>query len=457
MTTDSAAAAAARELRARLGPARVLVRGPGYDQARRLWNGAVDHRPGLIVRPGTPAEVQAAVLTARRYCLPVSVRGGGHDWAGRAIRPDGLVIDLTGMRQVVVDAEARTATVGGGATARAVIAVAARHDLVAVTGTCGSVGLAGLTSVGGYGPLTGRFGLALDNLHGAEVVLADGRLVIADASHEPELFWAIRGGGGNFGVLTSLHIRLRPLRRLLAGFIVFPWGQAAAVWQGLSSVLADAPDELTVQSGIRTGPDGSPWMFLFPVWSGAPARGEKAIEELLRLGPPLLSHIVPRTYSELLGQFDASVADGRHYAIRTRSVTAFTPEVIAALAEAGSALTSRRSLVSTHHFHGAATRVPLDATAFGIRHAHFTFEIVAGWEPHDPQGTRHRAWADSLSAMLAPHALPGGYPGLLGPNDHDQIAHAYGPNDARLRAAKARYDPYGIFAATPRARWQDAA
>ena len=159
----------------------------------------------------------------------------------------------------------------------------------------------------------------------------------------------------------------------------------------------------------------------------------------------------------MLGQFDAGTADGRHYAIRTRSVAGFTPQVTAALAAAGSAMTSRRSLVSVHHFHGAAARVPRDATAFGIRHDHFTFEIVAAWEPHDTQRARHRAWADSLSAMLAPHALPGGYPGLLRPDDHDQIAHAYGPNDARLRAAKARYDPYGIFAATPVAQWPDAA
>jgi FAD/FMN-containing dehydrogenase len=455
MSTDSAAAAAARDLRARLGADRVRVRGPAYDRARRVWNGAVDHRPALIVRPGTPAGVQTAVLTARTYDLPISVRGSGHDWAGRAMRPGGLVIDLAGMRQVTVNAGARIAAVAGGATARPVVAAAAPHDLVAATATCGGVGLAGLTSVGGYGPLTGRFGLALDNLLGAEVVLADGRLVTADAAHEPGLFWAIRGGGGNFGVLTRLRIRLHPLRRLLAGFIVFPWDQAAGVWQALRSVLAGAPDELTVQSGIRTGPDASPWMFLSAAWSGEPAHGEKAIEELLRLGTPLLSHIVPRSYSQLPGQFDASIADGRHYAIRTRSVTAFTPEVVAALAEAGSALTSRLSLVSTHHFHGAAALVPADATAFGLRHEHFTFEIVAAWEPHDARGARHRAWADSLSARLAPHALPGGYPGLLGPDDHDQIAHAYGPNDARLRAAKARYDPDGIFAATPGARWRD--
>ena len=453
MKTESAA----RDLRVRLGPDRVLVRGPAYDQARKLWNGAVDYWPALIVRPGTPAEVQAAVLTARMYDLPISVRGGGHDWAGRAIRPGGLVIDLTGMRRVAVNAGAEIATVGGGATAREVVTAAGPHDLVAATATCGGVGLAGLTSVGGYGPLTGRFGLALDNLLGAEVVLADGRLVTVDATREPELFWAIRGGGANFGVLTSLRVRLHPLRRLLAGFIVFPWAQAADVWQRLNMVLSGAPDELTVRSGILTGPHGSPRMFVFPAWSGEPAQGERAIGELLRLGTPLLSHIIPLTYSQLLGLFDGSTADGHHYAIRTRSVAAFTPEVTAALTEAGSSPTSRLSLVSIHHFHGAAARVPRDATAFAIRQQHILFEIVAAWEPHEAQGARHRAWADSLSARLAPYALPGGYPGLLGPDDHDQIAHAYGPNDARLRAAKARYDPCEIFAATPGAQWQDAA
>jgi Berberine and berberine like len=159
----------------------------------------------------------------------------------------------------------------------------------------------------------------------------------------------------------------------------------------------------------------------------------------------------------LLDLFEASVANGRHYAVRTRSVAAFTPDVITALTEAAPAVTSHLSLVSIHHFHGAAARVPRGATAFWLRQKHFTVEIVAAWQPDDDGGARHRAWADSLSAALEPHALPGGYPGLLGPDDHDQIAHAYGSNDARLRAAKARYDPYGIFAATPGARWQDAA
>ena len=187
-------------------------------------------------------------------------------------------------------------------------------------------------------------------------------------------------------------------------------------------------------------------MFLFPTWSGDQAPGEKAIDELLRLGTPLISQVAPMTYPDILGLFDPSIVDGRHYVIRTRSVADFTPDVISALAEAGPAVTSPLSIVSTHHFHGAAERVPPDATAFGIRRRHFTFEIVAAWEP---DGARHRAWADPFSTALAPHALPGGYPGLLGPNDRDQIAHAYGQNAARLGAAKAHFDPDGVFSATP--------
>jgi hypothetical protein len=431
----------------------VLVPGVSYDQARQIWNGAVDHRPALIVRPRTPAEVQAGVLTARNHHLPLSVRGGGHDWAGRALRRGGLVIDLTGMRQVAVTAEVRIATAGGGATAREVIAPGVPHGLVAATGSCGGVGMAGLTLTGGYGPLSGRFGLALDNLLGAEVVLADGRLVTADLAHEPELFWAIRGGGGNFGALTSMRIRLHSLRHLVAGFIMFPWAQAASVWEGLSAVLADAPDELTVQSGMLPGPDGGPLMFLSPAWSGGRVPGENVIDELLRLGTPLLFQIAPRTYPEMLGLFDASIVSGRHYAIRTRSVADFTPDVISAIAEAGSTMTSPLSTVSIHHFHGAAARVPPDATAFGIRRKHFVLEIVAAWEPDDARGARHRAWADSFSAALAPHSLPGGYPGLLGPDDDDQIARAYGQNNARLRAAKARFRPVRyLLRYTPAAR-----
>jgi FAD/FMN-containing dehydrogenase len=412
-----------------------------------IWNAAVENRPALTVRARSPRGVQEAVRVARDRALPLSVLGGGHDWAGRALRDGGLVIDLSQMRGVVVDPSARVATVGGGATAADVTAAAAPYGLVAAAGNCGRVGMTGLTLGGGYGPLNGRFGLASDNLLGAEVVLADGRIVIADATHEPELFWALRGGGGNFGVVTSMLVRLHPVNKLIGGLILFPWSQAAAVWRGLREVLSTAPDELTVQSGLFPGLNGQPAFFLAPAWSGDLAVGEHVIDALMKLGKPLATQVAPMTYGEMLGQWDAHVVGGVHWAVRTRTLPGFTPEIIDALVEAGRTRTSPRSLLPIHHCHGASTRIPRDETAFANRREHFMVEIVAGWPPGD--GAAHRAWADAVSAALAPYALPGGYPNLLGPDDHEQIANAYGDNAIRLQAAKRHYDPDGVFTAIP--------
>ena len=449
MVTDVSGISAAAELAMQVAPDRVLLAGPEYGESLRIWNGAVHHRPAVVVCCETPADVQAAVLGARRHHLALSVRGGGHDWAGRALRDGGLVIDLSRMRQVSVDASAEIATVAGGATAADVIAAAAPSGLVAATGTVGGVGMAGLTLGGGYGPVSGRFGLALDNLLGAEVVLADGRLVTADATHEPELYWALRGGGGNFGVVTSMRIRLHPLARLMAGFVVFPWSEAADVLGRLRKVVEDARDELIVQTAILSGPDGSPTLIVSPAWSGDLEQGQQAMDEISRLGRALASQVAPMAYADMLALYDAYVVSGRQYAIRTRSVGAYTSDVVSALLEAGSTRTSPLAGISIHHFHGAATRVPLESTAFGLRRPHLVVEIVAAWEPGDDTGARHRAWADGLSSALAPSALPGGYPNLLAADACDQIAEAYGPNAARLRAVKSGYDPDRLFSAIP--------
>ena len=412
-----------------------------------IWNAAVDHRPALIVRACSPRDVQEAIRVARDRGMRLSVLGGGHDWAGRALCDGGLVIDLAGMRRVTVDTRARVATVGGGATAADVMAAAAPYGLVAAAGNVGCVGMTGLTLGGGYGPLNGRFGLASDNLLGAEVVLADGRIVTADATHEPELFWALRGGGGNFGAVTSMRVRLHPLDRLIGGLIVFPWSQAATVWRGLGEVLLMAPDELTVQSGLLSGPEGSPAAYLAPAWCGDLRSGEAAVDALAKLGTPLTMQVAPMTYVEMLGLFDAWAVRGLRWVIRTRTVAAYTLEVIDALIEAGRTRTSPRSGIPIHNFHGASTRVAPDETAFANRRQHFVVEIVAGWESGD--GAAHRAWADAVSAALAPHAIPGGYPNLLGPDDHEQIANAYGDNAMRLGAAKRHFDPDGVFTAIP--------
>lgn len=448
MTEPSTAAIneAVRELTTHLDPAVVVTSGPAYEDTRRVWNGAVTNKPALVVRARTPDDVRAAVRAARDHGVPLSVRAGGHDWAGRSLRDGGLVIDLTAMRQVTVHADERVAVVGGGVTGADVIAAAAPHGLVAVTGTVGTVGLTGLTLGGGYGLLSGRFGLAVDNLLGADLVLADGRLVTVDSETEPELFWAIRGGGGNFGVVTAMRVRLHPVDRVLGGLIGYPLAQADTVLTSLNEILATTPDELTVQTVLFTGPDGAPGVFLAPLWSGDLTAGEPHIERLQRLGTPTLAQVGPISYQDLLHRNDVQGEVGNHITARTRHLPGLTPGAVSVLIDAADTLTSTLSGVLLHHFHGAAARVPVDSTAFGIRQYHLMAEVVGWWRPGDR--TPHEAWADRVSDALAPEALPGGYPNMLGPTHHAQIAEAYGPNADRLLAAKKQYDPEGLFSAT---------
>ncbi|WP_371787829.1 FAD-binding oxidoreductase [Streptomyces griseoaurantiacus] len=437
-------------LRGQLHTGRVATSGPLYEAGRSLWNGAVTARPGAVVRCADTEEVAAAVRAARECGVPLSVRGGGHDWAGRAVAQDGLTIDLSGLRTVTVDPVAEVALVQGGATAGDVARAAQPHGLTAVTGTAGSVGMAGLTLGGGYGPLGGRFGLALDNLLSAEVVLADGGVVTADAEHEPDLFWALRGGGGNFGVVTSMRIRLHRLRTLLSGLVMYPWDQAPAVLTALAEELPEAPDELTAQFGVLTGPADEPVVFVAPTWSGDDAAaGERALARCAALGTPLAAHTGPVTMPDQLAAIDAQFPYGRHVEIRPRSVPALTPGVREALLAAGSAPTSPLSAVSVHSLHGAAARVPVAETAFGNRDPHLMIEILALWEPDDPEPARHRAWAAGLAKALEPEALPGTYPNLLGPDETAHIAHSFGPHAQRLLAVKRRTDPDGVFRALP--------
>jgi FAD/FMN-containing dehydrogenase len=411
-----------------------------------LWNAAVTHEASVVVPCRTADDVRGALERARAEGLPASVLGGGHDWAGRACRPGGLVIDVRPMRGVEV--RDGVAEVGGGATAADLVAAAAPAGYAAATGAIGAVGVAGLTLGGGYGPLLGVAGLALDTLLGAEVVLADGNIVTTDAEHEPELFWALRGGGGNFGVVTSLRLRLQPYPTVLSGQVLFPFSQAAEVLAGYAELVADAPDPLTVPAGIVSSPDGAPVVYVAPIWVGDPGEGERWVRRIERLGAPITSMAAPVPYSGLLQRGDELfAADGRQYAIRTRSLAALTPGAISELVAAGAARTSALSLINMHHFHGAATRVGVRDTAFGIRREHFMVELIAAWREGDD--VRHRAWADTAAGELRPHALPGGYPNLLGPDHHEQIAHAYGPNADRLLAVKASVDPENVFSAIP--------
>ncbi|RJQ81017.1 FAD-binding oxidoreductase [Pseudonocardiaceae bacterium YIM PH 21723] len=425
----------------RIDPDRIITGGPELDAAAAVWNGAVTHRPALVVRCETTEDVRSAIRAARECGLPLSVRGGGHDWAGRAVRPGGLVIDLTRMRQVSV--HDGVATVAGGATSGDVAVAADRHGLTAATGTVSSVGMIGLTLGGGYGPLNGRFGLAADNLLSAEVVLADGRVVRAD----PELLWALRGGGGNFGVVTSAEIALHPVSEVLAGSFTFPWEQAGQVLHGYGELLDRAPDALTSMISLICTPDGSPMIVVAPTWSGSLAEGRAALGEFAGLGTPLTAAVSAKSPLDKLREFDGAFPAGDRYAIRTRNVPDLKPDVVSALIEAYAARGASAAFINIHHFHGASTRTAIESSAFGIRREHFMVELIELGSPDsDPLAV---AWPQQAGATLAPHALPGGYPNLLGPDDQEQAAAAYGPNTARLRAVKARVDPDGVFTATP--------
>ncbi|PZG21689.1 FAD-binding oxidoreductase [Spongiactinospora gelatinilytica] len=439
-------------LRGRIPGERVLVDGPEYATVTALWNGAIRRRPAVVVRCAEVTDVQAGVRVAREHGLPLSVRGAGHDWAGRALADGGLTLDLTGLRKVRIDAERRRADIGGGATANDLLGAAEPFGLVAASGTIGSVGMVGLTLGGGYGPLAGRAGMAADNLLGAEVVLADGSLVRVDAESEPDLLWALRGGGGNFGVVTSATIRLHEVPSVVAGMIIYPWVQAGQVLGLLRELLPSTPDELTVQTAVGAGPDGAPVVMLLPTWSGDPALAaaeQGPLRALTRLGDPLMAQLEAVSLAGLLAQRDQMFPAGRHVVIRTRSVPELTAPIADVITEYGGALTSPLSALGLHHFHGAATRVPVSDTAFPIREPHLMAEIIAVWPAEDTGGERHRAWARSTSGALAPHALPGGYVNLLGPDEEEQIAHAYGANTTRLLAIKSAVDPDGLFSATP--------
>jgi hypothetical protein len=275
-------------------------------------------------------------------------------------------------------------------------------------------------------------------------------MVRASSSENTDLFWGLRGGGGNFGVVTSMEIHLHPVRKVLAGRVLFPWSDAQSVLGGFARVMSSAPDELSVTVGVGSGPDGKPAVFMAPFWSGDLAQGEEIIAGLKKLGSPLMADIHPMNYEEVFGLFEANAPKGRHYMQQTRWLPEITPETIADLIEAGESKTSPFSLVAVQSFHGAPTRIALQDTAFGLRKKHFMVQIVAAWDASDKDhAAKHQQWARGVSEKLASSAFPGGYPNLLGPDEHAQIVAAYGSNADRLVEVKHRFDPEKVFTATP--------
>jgi FAD/FMN-containing dehydrogenase len=362
----------------------------------------------------------------------------------------GLTLDITRMNQVDIDPGSQVATVSAGATAAELTAAAEPHGLTAVTGVAGSVGMAGLTLTGGYGPLAGRFGIAADNLLSAEVVLPDGELIIANADSAPELFWALRGGGGNFAIVTSMRVRLHAVDSLLTGSIVYRLQDAREVLRRLDELVWAVPDELSINLALATGPGGHPVLALTPTWTNllGEDHGQEHITVLARLADPVVVRTARISHTRALVDFDAAFPGGNPALLRTRNIPRLDEPTIATLVAAGEAFTSTRSAVLLSHFHGAAARVPSSATSFAPRTPHFMAQIIAAWDRAE-DAARHRRWADDVSRQLAAVSLPGGYVAHLAADTPDQLDAAYGGQTARLHDLKATVDPCNMLSANP--------
>jgi FAD/FMN-containing dehydrogenase len=438
-----------QDLAARLTGQLVLPEYASYEPVRQIWNGRVRTRPAAIARCANAQDVIHTVRWARSRGLALSVRGGGHDYAGRALCEGGVVIDCSPMRAMTIDPAARTARIASGATAGDLIDAAQRSALATPTGTIATVGLGGLTLGGGYGLLQGKYGLVADNLLAAEVVTADGDLVTASATEHPDLFWGLRGGGGNFGVVVSFEYRLHSLPQVLAGQLLYPLEQARAVLRAYSEFIQMVPDDVTIQFGFIQLPDGLPVVYLWPVYCGPPAEGERVLAPLRTFGKPLDDQIKPISYATLITTVNAYVPVGRNYFIQTQSLDGLPAEAMEALLAAAQAFSSPFSSISVHHFHGAASRVPASATAFAPRQDHLMVEILAGWEPPSPEAEHlHMRWARDTSRALAPYALPGGYINLLDVGEQERVPLTFGSNYEHLRELKRTYDPDDVFDST---------
>jgi FAD/FMN-containing dehydrogenase len=428
-------------------PGRVSMPGDArYAAATAIWAKPVGRVPRAIVGCRTPEDVQSAIRTARDSELPLSVRGGGHDWAGRALC-EGIVIDLSGMNGVLIDTDHRTAQILGGARASDVVAVTDPLRVAPVAGSVGAVGMAGLTLGGGYGALIGRFGLALDNLLAAEVVLADGRVVMATDDIEAELFWALRGGGGNFGVVTSMRHRLHVLPSVHSGMVLYPWAEAKAVLVRYVEMVADMPEGLTAQLGCVIGPDGMPTVLIVPTWCGPPDEGEARVAPFLKLGTLLAGTLEAKTYGRSLTVFDPFLSNGRRTFMETCWLPALDTASIDVLIGVMERAVSSGCAIFTHEFKGAASRVPVEATAYGLRRDHVLVEILAAVveRTDTPAEQQHRQWARDTLHAFDLMALPGGYPNLLAETDTDRVAKSYGRNSERLIGIKRKYDPDNVF------------
>ena len=422
----------------------VLVAGdPEYDQARRVWNGTVDRRPALIVRCADVADVQHAVAFASGHDLPIAVRGGGHSVAGFSTCDDGVLIDLGSMRSVTVDTGARIARAQPGVTGAEFDQATQEHGLATTLGVVSTTGIAGLTLGGGIGWLMRKHGLACDNLRSVELVTADGRLVTASADESPDLFWALKGGGGNFGIVTSFEYHLHPVGPVVyGGSVAFAPERRRAVLEAYRELARKAPDELTAYAAMTSAPDGSPVAAMAACYAGDPDEGARLLDAAkAAVGEPLLDGLGPMTYTERQTRMDAGYPPGEYHYWRSCFLDDLTDEVIDIMVERASNLQAPPVLELIVEQLGGA--IATGDGAFAHRDASFDVLIAANWtDPVDHD--RCVAWARETAAALEPHSR-GGYANYEPDADGAYAPGAYGDRLARLRAVKGRYDPTNVF------------
>jgi FAD/FMN-containing dehydrogenase len=435
-------------LRRRLSGALLRRDDAGYDDARTVWNRMIDRYPALIVRCAGADDVVAAVGFAREHDLLISVRGGGHNVTGNAVCDSGLMLDLTPMKGARVDPEQRRVIADPGLTWKDLDTATQGHGLATTGGIVSSTGVAGLTLGGGHGWLMRKHGLTCDNLAAVELVSANGQRLRASADENAELFWGVRGGGGNFGVVTAFEFRLHPLTRVLAGILLYPRSRTRDVVNVFRDAAEKAPDELTLGVVITTWHDGSPVVGLVACYSGHLDDGERCLQPFRRLGAPVIDGIRPMAYAELQTMFDATNPPGAWY-YKTGYLDGAAMRgdrfVDVLLEHCDFPSPSPLSRIFIEHLGGAMGRVAPEATAFVHRAAPFDLIVVAGGFPVEAT-ERNFEWARATASAMRPFMSGAAYVNYLGADaGTDAVKAAYGPAYARLVALKNRYDPHNVF------------
>jgi FAD/FMN-containing dehydrogenase len=443
------ALASISDLEAKFGGQLLQSTDAGYDEARRVHNGLVDKRPMLIARCRNVADIVDAVNFARDNSLEVAVKGGGHNVAGRATVNGGLLIDLALMKAIHVDPKTRVARAQGGATWGEYNRETQLHGLASTGGIVSTTGIAGLTLGGGLGWLQGKYGLAIDNLRSAQIVTADGRVLTASEDENEDLFWGVRGGGGNFGVAASFEYRLHPVGPIIAGGLAaHPFERGRDVIRFYRETTASIPDEFSLFCGLLHAPDGSGHKLagIIAAHCGPLTDGEAALKPLKAFGPPAMDALGPLPYTVQNTLIDASLPRGARNYWKTHFLPALTDQAIDTILDCYSRVPSPMSQVVIEHAHGAMTRVDIGDTAFPHRSEGYNLLFLAQWmNPADDE--KNMAWArESYTAMTSFYGAAGRYVNYLDDDEAgDPTAQAYGPNYARLRQLKAKFDPTNFF------------